>query len=169
MKFCVTTLLSQGLRDRGRLDHESTDKLDLNRLRARVGEKPRTKVGQIRQAWPEIKTLLDAGHSLKDVWAWVNEIGIRIGYARLSHYIGQLRLREHDSALTRKDLSVIPRYGSEQHLPNIRPLQPLPDPRNTPIIPLIRAENDPIANVRDREERPTGFQYNPEPEKKKLI
>ena len=36
--------------------------LDLNRLRARRGEKPRTKAGQVRQAWPEIRELIAAGH-----------------------------------------------------------------------------------------------------------
>ena len=50
-----------------------------------MGEKPRTKVGQIRQAWPDggIKALFDAGHSLKDIWAWLNEIGIEIGATRV--------------------------------------------------------------------------------------
>jgi hypothetical protein len=33
-----------------------------------MGEKPRTKAGQIRQAWPDIKALFHAGHSLKDIW-----------------------------------------------------------------------------------------------------
>ena len=70
------------------------EQLDLNRLRTRVREKPRTKVGQVRQAWPDIRDLLAAGHSLKDVWAWLKEIGLEIGYARLSHYIGQLRRRD---------------------------------------------------------------------------
>ena len=55
--------------------------LDLNRLRSRRGEKPRTKAGQVRQAWPEIRELIAAGHSLKDIWKWVNEFGIEIGYA----------------------------------------------------------------------------------------
>jgi hypothetical protein len=40
------------------------------------------------------RELIAAGHSLKDIWKWVNEIGIEIGYARLSHYVGQLRRRE---------------------------------------------------------------------------
>src|SRR5436305_3494332 len=74
------------------------DKLDLTRLRARLAEKPRTKAGQIRQAWPDIKALFDAGHSLKDIWMWLNEIGIEIGYARLSHYTGQLKRRDQAAA-----------------------------------------------------------------------
>ncbi len=63
-----------------------------------MAEKPRTKAGQIRQAWPDIKALFDAGHSLKDIWIWLNEIGIEIGYARLSHYTGQLKRRDKTAA-----------------------------------------------------------------------
>ena len=90
----VTAHLFHGLPNRGRLDHNSKDKLDLTRLRARLAEKPRTKIGQVRQAWPDIKALFDAGHSLEDIWMWLNEIGIEIGYARLSHYTGQLKRRD---------------------------------------------------------------------------
>ena len=90
--------LFRGLRDRGRLDQTPKDKLDLTRLRARMAEKPRTKAGQVRQAWPDIKALFDAGHSLKDIWMWLNEIGIEIGYARLSHYTGQLKRRDQTAA-----------------------------------------------------------------------
>ena len=61
------------------MDQDAKDKLDLNRLRARLREKPRTKAGQVRQAWPDIKALFDAGHSLKDICNWLNEIGIEVG------------------------------------------------------------------------------------------
>jgi hypothetical protein len=71
-----------------------SQQLDLNRLRTRLREKPRTKAGQVRQAWPDIRDLLAAGHSLKDIRVWLNEIGLEIGYARLSHYIGQLRRKD---------------------------------------------------------------------------
>ena len=80
------------------MDQTPKDKLDLTRLRARLAEKPRTKAGQVRQAWPDIKALFDAGHSLKDIWMWLNEIGIEIGYARLSHYTGQLKRRDQAAA-----------------------------------------------------------------------
>src|SRR3954466_7711702 len=68
-----------------------SDHLDLARLRALARKKPRTKAGQVRQAWPEIRDLLSAGHTLKDVCLWLNECGIEIGYARLSDYVNQLR------------------------------------------------------------------------------
>jgi hypothetical protein len=76
------------------MEQHSNEPLDYTRLRARMREKPRTKAGQVRQAWPEIRNLTAAGHSLKDIWAWLNEIGLEIGYARLSHYVGQMRKRE---------------------------------------------------------------------------
>ena len=81
-----------------------SEHLDLTRLRTRLREKPRTKVGQVRQAWPDIKDLLAAGHSLKDIWAWLNEIGLEIGYARLSHYIGQLRRRDEAAQTQTQEL-----------------------------------------------------------------
>ena len=143
----VTTHLFRGLQNRGRLDQNAKDKLDLTRLRARRGEKPRTKAGQVRQAWPDIKALFEAGHSLKDVWAWLNEIGIEIGYARLSHYTGQLKRR--DQALAAPTDGMSREIGNEPE----RPLAP----------------NDPLANIREREDRRSGFQYNSEPDVKKLI
>ncbi len=75
---------------------------DYTRLRAHLHDKPRTKAGQVRQAWPEIRELLAAGHCLKDVCAWLNEIGFEIGYARLSHYIGQMRERDANQAAAKE-------------------------------------------------------------------
>jgi len=45
------------------------------------------------------KDLFDAGHTLKDIHVWLNEAGIEIGYARLSTYLGQLRRRDQATAL----------------------------------------------------------------------
>lgn len=81
------------------MEKTSNEQPDYSRLRAHLHDKPRTKAGQVRQAWPEIKKLIAAGHSLKDICAWLNEIGLEIGYARLSHYIGQMR--EHDASQAR--------------------------------------------------------------------
>ena len=87
------------------MDNDSSERLDLSELRAHLCEKPRTKIGQVRQAWPDIKDLLSAGHSLKDICRWLNEIGIAIGYARLSHYLGELRRQE--SALPTNHVSAL--------------------------------------------------------------
>jgi hypothetical protein len=132
-----------------------------------MGEKPRTKVGQIRQAWPDIKALFDAGHSLKDIWMWLNEIGIEIGYARLSHYTGQLKRRDQTAAPAAM-LPLIP------DVPRIDGASASPSTEDA--AREIKTEsqrsqmpNDPLANIRDREDRRSGFQYNSEPDVKKLI
>ena len=167
MKLFVTVLLFRGLRDRGRLDQTSKDKLDLTRLRARLAEKPRTKAGQVRQAWPDIKALFDAGHSLKDIWMWLNEIGIEIGYARLSHYTGQLKRRDQAAAAAQSiPTNAASAYVSEPPLSVTHD-----DAAREMTMPeeLSQPPNDPLANIREREVRRPGFQYNSDPDIKKLI
>lgn len=129
------------------MDKNTNDKLDLAKLRAHLREKPRTKAGQVRQAWPEIKRLLASGHSLKDVCRWLNEIGLEIGYARLSDYVCQLRRRETPLAVLSEAET-----GAEPAMPA----------RYTDII-------QPLAHILEREKRRTGFTYNAEPDPKKLI
>ena len=102
------------------MDKNATDKLDLAQLRAHMREKPRTKAGQVRQAWPDIKQLLDAGHSLKDVCQWLNEIGLQIGYARLSDYVSQLRRRETVMVTARGGYGTIAVNSDRRRLPRIR-------------------------------------------------
>ena len=58
--------------------------------------------------WPEIKVALAAGHRLKDIRTWLNEIGIEIGYARLSDYVGQLKRREAVPAASTRN------FGNEE-------------------------------------------------------
>ena len=147
------------------MDREPNDKLDLDRLRARLREKPRTKAGQVRQAWSEIKALFEAGHSLKDIWIWLNEIGIEIGYARLSHYTGQLRRRDREFAERRPIAD--PQANAESTTAiDVEPV----DGKIVPSEPPTKEpEGDPLANIREREHRPPGFQYNAEPDPKKLI
>ena len=129
------------------MDKDTNDKLDLAKLRAHLREKPRTKAGQVRQAWPEIKQLLASGHSLKDICQWLNEIGLEIGYARLSDYVCQLRRRE-------APLPVLSETETET--------EPVMPERNMNLI-------QPLAHILEREKRRDGFSYNPEPDPKKLI
>ena len=133
--------------------------LDLNRLRARLLEKPRTKAGQVRQVWPDIRNLLAGGHRLKDIWTWLNEIGLQIGYARLSHYVGELRLR---------DQAAQAQFGTRSAT------QTTADSRSSstpvPNRALVRGQgSDPLANVLERESKRPGFNYNAEPDRNKLI
>jgi len=149
------------------LDHNAKDKLDLARLRARKGEKPRTKAGQVRQAWPDIKALFDAGHSLKDIWIWLNEIGIEIGYARLSHYTGQLKRRDQAAARAEKVSGIPDGVGVDGRPPLVSTEEAAREIRSQP--ESVPTSDDPLANIREREDRRSGFQYNSEPDIKKLI
>jgi hypothetical protein len=145
-----------------------SDRLDLSRLRTRVREKPRTKAGQVRQAWPDIRDLLAAGHSLKDIWVWLNEIGLEIGYARLSHYIGQLRRRDEAAQSQIRELKAglhetATEFATETGLP-----QNGTAPMTQPTSDHVR-RHDPLANVLERESKRPGFNYNAEPDPRKLI
>ena len=134
------------------------NQLDLERLRARLREKPRTKVGQVRQAWPYIKELFEAGHSLKDECAWLNEIGMEIGYARLSHYVGQLRRAEE----SRFSAACAPAAADPA-------ISPKPEP---PVVPSAVKDGEPsrpLANLLQRETERPGFHFNSDPDPKKLI
>jgi hypothetical protein len=134
----------------------ATGQLDINRLRERVVEKPRTKVGQVRQVWPEIKNLLSAGHSLKDIWAWLNEIGLDIGYARLSHCIAQLRLQDRATQASVQDLLRRLTPDSE-----VQAQQEQTAGKEQ----ALHEASDPLRNIRERRARKSGFEYDPFPTK----
>ena len=140
--------------------------LDLSRLRARLRQRPRTKTSQVRQAWPDIRDLLAAGHSLKDVWTWLNEIGLEIGYARLSHCISQLRLRDEAAHSRAQDLrrgyTPVPVDSEWQ---TAAQEQSRRDERERQAPPLRDAQFDPLRNVREQRARKSSFEYDPFPTK----
>ena len=163
-KIFVTDPYPGGLQGRGAKNVNS--RLDLDRLRTRVQEKPRTKAGQIRQAWPEIKELLAAGHTLKDIWGWLHEIGLEIGYARLSHYIGQLRRR--DEAAQAQIQGLLRRLTSASSEPNPETAaceQALQNQPMSQMRPMRNAASDPLRNLREQRARKKTFEYNPFPTK----
>ena len=143
------------------------EQLDLDRLRARLRERPRTKAGQVRQAWPDIRDLLAVGHSLKDVWAWLNEIGLEIGYARLSDYIGQLRRRDETA---QPEIRESKTKSSEAVGAAVTQATPTAVGRMAePLAGSHGKKPDPLANLLERESKRPGFNYNEEPDPKKLI
>ncbi len=149
------------------MDQKANKQLNLDQLRARIGEKPRTKAGQIRQAWPEIRALFAAGHSLRDIWIWLNEIGIEIGYARLSHYTGQLKRRDQAAASSRRSGTGVEPVDVRNGIPAV--VQVRDGESAEPLQGTDEHAGDPLVNIRSHEERRVGFQYNPEPDAKKLI
>lgn len=150
------------------MDQKANKPLNLDQLRARIGEKPRTKAGQIRQAWPEIRALFAAGHSLKDIWIWLNEIGIEIGYARLSHYTGQLKRRDQAASPSQRSGTGVEPGDARNGIPAV--VRERDGERGAETLQGgDEHAADPLVNIRSHEERRVGFQYNPEPDAKKLI
>jgi hypothetical protein len=131
--------------------------LDVQRFRLLAQTKPRTKAGQVRQVWPELKVALAAGHRLKDIRTWLSEIGIEIGYARLSDYVGQLKRRDAVPSparvISETRNSVAPRQKTTVSHRSAR----------------SGAGSDPLSNLQEHERRPALFDFNPEPDAKKLI
>ena len=110
-------------------------------------EKPRTKAGQVRQAWPDIKDLFAAGHSLKDIWIWLNEIGIAIGYARLSDYTRQLKRRDQTAAPPHGEGTVVDLAGTRTGIP-VGVRQRDAEKRMEPVASKEPADADPRGRTR---------------------
>ena len=130
--------------------------LDVQHFRRRAQSKPHTKAGQVRQMWPEIRNALHAGHRLKDIRTWLSEIGIDIGYARLSDYVGQLKRREAvplpPSATQEAPRQVVSKSEPTRSHGNVR-----------------RAGCDLVARLQEHERKQALFDFNPEPDARKLI
>ena len=60
-------------------------------LRNLPKQKPKTKAGQIRWLWPDIKQALATGHTVKEVFEALTKDGFKISYSKLRLYVAQLR------------------------------------------------------------------------------
>jgi hypothetical protein len=125
----------------------------LIRLHDLSGEKPTTKMGQIRWAWPEIKAALAAGHTLQRVHERLDEIGIEINYRTLSLYIGRLE-REYDVG------QPYPTAAAQQAEKGASSASS-PATESRPVA-ATRAALDPFANIRREREkkRGAGFEFD---------
>jgi hypothetical protein len=106
-------------------------------------------MAKVRLAWPEIRSALTAGHTLKLIHSLLAEAGITISYRRLSLYLGRIR-REEQS----------PKRPTRQ-----------PGAPTMPTSNTVTAPDDPAANIRDRliRNRP-GFDFKADlPDEDKLI
>ena len=121
-------------------------------LRDLLNERPATKMGQVRVAWPYILAALQAGHSLKAVWERLRADGVNIHYNRLSEYV--CRLQRRGVSIPAESESAPPRAEKET------PIRPRP---SSPV------KNDPAANLRERLDRPTGFAYRGTGRKEDLV
>src|SRR5271156_334796 len=118
------------------------------RLAALREKKPPSKAAQIRALWPEIRTALDNGHSLKSVCDCLAADGIAVSVQSLGSYIG--RIRRESARLE----TVTPSPQRADSSVSTRPhaLLPAGEQRLT----------DPLANVKQRQAKRPAFDYKPE-------
>ena len=126
----------------------------LMRLHDLSAEKPTTKMGQIRWAWPEIRAALAAGHTLQRVHERLDEIGIEIDYRTLSLYVGRL---ERELGLDqRRRMTAAPEAGKTE--------APTSSPAigSRAVAATLEAAQDPFANIRREREKKkcAGFEFD---------
>ena len=128
-------------------------RLDLSRLATLREEIPKSLMGRIRMAWPDIQSALDRGHALKVVHERLNECGVRIGYRHLAVYIGRLRRENSGAALSK----------SPKRPQKAEPLNRVDRDLEKPTASATGAPYDPLANVKERTKKRPGFQFSEEP------
>ena len=124
------------------------EKVDLGRIRKLRDESPKTVMGWIRLAWPDIRAALDRHVALSTIHERLNEAGIQISYQRLSFYIGRLRREENrgQTAPPKAEKSVVD----------------IPEPR--PDVDQAAAPHrDPLGDFRQRTANRSGFDFPPGP------
>jgi hypothetical protein len=123
---------------------------DLSPIRSLRSEKPVTKAGQLRWVWADIKAALAAGHNLKTIAERLHACGIDVRYRELSAYISLLRREERDGRRPERNQAKTAAAGRKRK----------PEPVGA---------FDPLRNVKERTENRPGFQFDPEPDPRKLI
>ena len=130
-----------------------TKKNARSRLAALREKKPPTKAAQIRALWPEIKAALDNGHNLKVVCECLAADGIALSEQSLSAYIWRIRRKSPERA-PNTSATPTPAPPTPTMAPADAPARSLTDRKDR--------ERDPLANVRARQSKRSGFDYRPE-------
>src|SRR5947209_2908943 len=145
---------------------KTNDWIDVARacMAAKGKIKPATKAGAVRALWPGIQAAIDNGQSLKSIRDWLAEEGVDLTYNQFTSYVGRIRRRESQGkpAPPRAGESTAGAQlvGSE----GCEPMTPIPDPPAA-----AERADDPLANVRARQQKRSTFEYNPDFKEDELI
>ena len=118
-----------------------------SRLAALGEKKPRAKAAQLRLLWPEIKTALDKGHTLKAVCECLEADGLKMSIYTLGSYVARMRRSSPETA---------------------QPLAAVPILSTLSVGEGKRSEReqegsaDPLANLRKSQAKRPAFDYRPE-------
>lgn len=120
-----------------------------SRLAALGEKKPRTNAAQLRLLWPEIKTALDKGHTLKAVCECLEADGLKMSIYTLGSYVARMRRSSPEPA---QPLAVVPILSTLSVVEGDRTKGNGEQERSA----------DPLANVRKSQAKRPGFDYRPE-------
>src|SRR5262249_12030498 len=101
----------------------------------------------------EIKAALDNGHSLKSITECLAADGIAVTFRELSVYVGRLRKKPINPADLQAGTG-----GVQDGIVSTA----VPPPTTRSPDRSERGSRDPLANVRERQKKRTGFDYRPE-------
>jgi hypothetical protein len=118
------------------------------RLKRRAESRPAKIIGQIRAVWPEIQTALANGQSQKDICQWLRDEDIHISPKALSVYLSRIRKKQHTAS------SQCTSGATVSVIPNAE---------------ISKKPHDPLANLRERQQKRPGFHYDPDIKPEKLI
>ncbi|SRR5579875_3866931 len=122
------------------------------RLAALREKKPPTKAAQIRALWPDIKAALDGGHTLQSVCECLEADGINVDTRSLAVYVSRIRRASAGNT----GLRSLPSPNGEQF--EREDTQPVTEASTS----KAKQSADPLANIRDRQGKRSGFDYRPE-------
>jgi hypothetical protein len=126
------------------------------RLKARGNRRPETKARVVLALWPEIRTALEGGQSLRTIRQWLEDEGLVISYGCLSSYVSRIRRRQ-----SVREIAVAPK-------PEIRQA-PAVQPSHDASAQGQDHVSDPLRNVKDRSRNRPGFDYPPGVDEDALI
>ena len=124
-------------------------------LKALPDAMPRTKIGQIVWAWPEIQAGRASGRSMHEIWEALQLDGIEMSYGQFRTYVCRIRKKGVPT--------VVSATASVMGTSSVPSARSVPGREVTPP-PQSTSERDPLANLRESERKRERevFNYRPE-------
>jgi hypothetical protein len=134
------------------------------RMAAKGKVKPATKAGAVRALWPAIQAAIENGQTLKSIRDWLAQEGVELTYNQLTSYVGRIRRRDERSR------SAPPQAGKSAVDSTLATGRVGSDSKALVHNPTSADRgDDPLANVRAREQKRPTFEYSPEFNEDELI
>ena len=125
------------------------------RLAALGEKKPGTKAAQLRLLWPEIKTALDKGHTLKAVCECLEADGLKMSIYTLGSYVARMRRSSPETAH-------IPAPRRAPFSLDMSATSPEGTNGQADSSGSDHSLHDPLANLRKSQTKSPAFDYRPE-------